>query len=67
MSAHRTPKNVAVHNLYRRGYRLYNRLFGNFIIVDHDKGHRKIEPLPHGPHNDLPHVGVVVLEGWISA
>lgn len=65
--SHRTPRNVHVNNLYRRGYRLWNRLYGRFAIIDNEKGTRKIEPLPNGPHGDFTHAGIVILEGWISA
>jgi hypothetical protein len=70
MIAHRKTRDVHVHSLYVRGYRLYNRLCGTFAIRDHheDTKYKKlIRPLPNGPHMDLPHVGVVILEGWISA
>lgn len=55
--------------LYSRGYRLYNKLYGRFAIHDGDNPvyKRWNKPLINGPHHDMPHVGAVILEGWISA
>jgi hypothetical protein len=67
---HKTPKYVHVNSLYRRGYRLYNKLCGRFAIKDSDEKATRanwVRPLRDGPHHDMPHVGAVLLEGWISA
>lgn len=54
---------MPIHKLYRRGYRLYNRLYGNFRIKDG----KNPAIVPLEGCQDLRAVGAQLLEGWVSA
>lgn len=49
--------------IYRRGYRLYNRIFGQKLHIQ-ERGH---DNQPAEELRGIATVGTILLEGWISA